>query len=398
MIVMSYVFADVCSSISRIGSPARTTISGETPKRRSFPASLSSASRNGFSSSGLSEIPSNVVSALVGPATSPATMTGLSAGSVPSLQIRIRIRLEFVSRDEGVDDDGGADERQRHKSEPDFWAREILGRNRADLRADGSPGVHDERDQNVDVASEGVAECSVAGRDDDLEKIGTHREMGWNTEDINQHRHADVARAATQKTTKQTADERNHDDHPKRDRFYAGGRQRNHWPDFQTLDRLGPMAEGRFVSLRRRAGRLAAWTAFLLKLQCPPGFPDYEAGDAHVDGNRHHADDEVHVAGALQHLDDLRANLGAPHRSNGHDQSQLQVDIAEGPVPLRRHHRLAHDMGEIRADSKIPVQADSPERGSRDETASHAEKSPQHSDEEPDRHEVDGADVGVGDR
>src|SRR5205085_8201683 len=152
MIVMSYAFVLVCSSISRIGSPDRTTVSGEIPKRRSFSASLSSASRNGFSSAGVSKIPSNVVSALVGAATRPATKTGLSAGSEPSLQIRIRIRLELVSGEEGVNDDGGADQRQWHESEPDLGTGEILGRDRADLRTNRGAGVHDERDQNIDVA------------------------------------------------------------------------------------------------------------------------------------------------------------------------------------------------------------------------------------------------------
>src|SRR3954463_12396531 len=163
MIVMSYAFAFVCSRISRIGSPPRTTSSGETLKRRSFSASLSSAWRNGFSSCGVSKIPSRVVSDLVGAATNPATMTGLSAGSVPSLQIRIRIRLEFVSGEEGVNDDGRADQRQRDKGEPDFGAGEILGRDRSDLRANRRSGMHDEGDQNIDVAFERVTERSIAG-------------------------------------------------------------------------------------------------------------------------------------------------------------------------------------------------------------------------------------------
>ena len=81
-----------------------------------------------------------------------------------------------------------------------------------------------------------VAESSVAGRDDDLEKIGADREMRRNSENVNQHRHADVAGAAAEKSAEQSADKRDENDDPERDRFHAGGRQRNHRPEFQALD------------------------------------------------------------------------------------------------------------------------------------------------------------------
>src|SRR2546421_3157755 len=163
MIVMSYRFACVCSRISRMGSPARTTSSGEIANWRNFSASFSSASRSGFSSAEVSAIPSKVVSALVGAATSPARRTGLSAGSVPSLQIRMRISLEFVAGHERINDNSRSNQRQWDKGEPNFRARKILGRDGADLGADRRSGVHHQRDQDIDVALDGVAEGPIAG-------------------------------------------------------------------------------------------------------------------------------------------------------------------------------------------------------------------------------------------
>src|SRR5205085_9820300 len=111
----------------------RSTSCGDTPKRRSFAASLASAERNGGSAPDNSTMPSSVVSALVGAATRPPSRIGLSAGSVPALQIRMRMRLKFVAGHHRVNDNGRADQRQRHESQADFGAGKILRRDRADL-------------------------------------------------------------------------------------------------------------------------------------------------------------------------------------------------------------------------------------------------------------------------
>ena len=63
------------------------------------------------------------------------------------------------------------------------------------------------------------------------------------------------------------------------------------------------------------------------------------------------------VARAFQHLDQLRADFRAADRADGHDQAKLQIDIAQRPMPFRRHDRFADDVGEIGADGEIPVQA-----------------------------------------
>src|SRR6266404_4769870 len=109
-------------------------------------------------------MPSSVVSAWSGPASDAPSFVALSAAGIPSLQIKIFMaKLQFVTGHECVNDNGGADQRQWHEGEPDFRTGEILRRNRADLSADGSAGVHDERDQNIDVAFDRMAEGSIAG-------------------------------------------------------------------------------------------------------------------------------------------------------------------------------------------------------------------------------------------
>ncbi len=57
-----------------------------------------------------------------------------------------------MSGKKSVNDDGCADQRQRDKSESDFRAGEILRCERADLCANGRAGVHDQRDQDIDIA------------------------------------------------------------------------------------------------------------------------------------------------------------------------------------------------------------------------------------------------------
>src|SRR6266436_7582486 len=103
-------------------------------------------------------MPSSVVSAWSGPASDAPNRVALSAAGIPSLQIKIFMaKLQFGTGHERVNNDYGADQRERHEGEPNFRTGEILRRNRADLRANGGPGVHNERDQNVDVAFDRMA-------------------------------------------------------------------------------------------------------------------------------------------------------------------------------------------------------------------------------------------------
>src|SRR5204863_3462625 len=100
---------------------------------------------------------------------------------------------------------GGADEWQRHECEPDFRPGKILGGDGADLRPNGSAGMHDQCDQDIDIAFDRVTESAVAGGDDNLEKVGPNREMRRNSQEINHHGHADVTRASSEKTAEQSA-------------------------------------------------------------------------------------------------------------------------------------------------------------------------------------------------
>src|SRR5207237_7325468 len=112
-----------------------------------------------------------------------------------------------------------------------------------------------------------MAERAVARGDDDLEKIGPDCEMRWNSEDVNHHRHSDVTGATAEETAEQAADEGDQDDDPKRDRFHAGSRERDHRPKAQPLDRCGPVADRRLVLFRGGPRCFAASTTAPLVLK-----------------------------------------------------------------------------------------------------------------------------------
>src|SRR6267143_5640208 len=102
------------------------------------------------------------------------------------------LHLQFVAADHCINDNGCADQRQWNESEPNFRAGKILRRDGADLRADGCASVHNQRDQDVDVAFYCVAECAVAGGDDDLEKISTYCKMSGNSQHVDHGWHSNV--------------------------------------------------------------------------------------------------------------------------------------------------------------------------------------------------------------
>ena len=91
-----------------------------------------------------------------------------SGAAVPRLANAVAFKvfmaeLQFMACEKRVNDNGRADQWQRHEREPDFRAGKILSRNRADLRAYRSAGVHHERDQNINVAFDRVGKSSIAG-------------------------------------------------------------------------------------------------------------------------------------------------------------------------------------------------------------------------------------------
>src|ERR1039457_365495 len=147
-----------------------------------------------------STMPRMDVSAWHAAAINAPNRTAFSAWLEPSLQKRIFmgvvILFEMVARDQAIDDQAGTEERQRHEREPDAHAVKILGQGRADLRADGCARVHDQRDEDVHVAFEGVGERSIAGGNHDLEQISSDGDMRGHAENVHHRRHANVARAA----------------------------------------------------------------------------------------------------------------------------------------------------------------------------------------------------------
>ena len=97
-------------------------------------------------------------------------------------------------------------------------------------------------------------------------------------------------------------------------------------------------------------------------------------------------------------LDELRADLRARDRADGHDQSETQVDISERAMTFCRHDRFADDVREIRADSKIPVQSNRAQRRPGNETPANSEKTAEDSNQKTNDREINRADLRVGDR
>src|SRR5437588_12773883 len=67
-------------------------------------------------------------------------------------------------------------------------------------------------------------------------------------------------------------------------------------------------------------------------------------------------------------------------------------------MTLRCHHRFADDVGQIGADSKIPVYAGEAQRWSGNKTSAHAEEPTETADDEADHDETDRINVRPGDR
>jgi hypothetical protein len=96
-----------------------------------------------------------------------------------------------------------------------------------------------------------MAQCAVTGRDDDLEQIGAHRQMGGNSEHIHHRWHPDVTGASAEKAAKQSADKRDRYDYPKRN-GHTGDWQLDHGRKVQPLNTARDVLESRFVLFRAR--------------------------------------------------------------------------------------------------------------------------------------------------
>src|SRR4051794_21846080 len=158
--------------------------------------------------------------------------------------------LELVPSQERVKDDGHSDQRQRHKSEPDFRAGEILSSYHTDLGADDCASVHNQCDQNIHVPLDCVSKRSVTGRDYDLKKVRSDSQMSGNAEHVNHRRHSDVACAAAEKPAEKSTNKRDQKYDPERNFLYTRRGQAYHWPNSDLLNLFRDWLESRMVCFR----------------------------------------------------------------------------------------------------------------------------------------------------
>src|SRR5258708_6521527 len=100
-------------------------------------------------------MPSKVTSAWQAPAIVAPSRTARSACSEPSLQINILMPLASfcgVSGQKAVEHEARSNQGKGDKSHANAQTAEILGQSGADLRAERRPGVHNQSDQDIDVA------------------------------------------------------------------------------------------------------------------------------------------------------------------------------------------------------------------------------------------------------
>src|SRR5881394_4452450 len=128
-----------------------------------------------FDSPAASMIPSKVTSAWQPAAIAAPSLIALSACSEPSLQINIFIFKTFpdysfsrMSAQQPMNDNHRPDQWKRNKGHADARPDKKLRAGGPDLRANGSAGVHDQRNQNIHIAFERVTDRAVAGRDNYL--------------------------------------------------------------------------------------------------------------------------------------------------------------------------------------------------------------------------------------
>ena len=126
--------------------------------------------------------------------------------------------------------------------------------------------------------------------------------------------------------------------------------------------------------------------------------PNHKNRNGNINRNGNNAHHQIDVAGAFEYFDELRADLGARDGAASHDQTEPQIDVAQRPVPLRRHDRFSHDVRQIGSDREVPIQPDRAQGRPGDEASAHSEKAAQNADEKSHDGEINRTDVGIGDR
>src|SRR6266571_1343863 len=115
------------------------------------------------------------------------------------------VSLELSSSKQSVNDQARTDERQRHKGQPNPRSHKMLGQGRPNLRADCGARMHDQSDHDIHVALEGMAQRSIAGGDHNFKKVCADSDVRGDTKYVNQRRHANVSRAASEESTEDSS-------------------------------------------------------------------------------------------------------------------------------------------------------------------------------------------------
>ena len=323
---------------------------------------------------------------------------GFEAGSLrDSYFVIVYDEVSFggMAGHEAVDDDDDADNRKWNKCHADAGAAKELSQRGPDLRADGRAGVHDERDKNIDVAFEGVGYGSVAGGNDNFEEIGANGDVCRNAQQVDETRHADVARAAAEETAEKSADECDREDCPQGDAFNAGDGKADVRRDADAMNAAGNVRGGGGVAFGGMLAFAAFARRFAVAMQAN-GFetlPGHETGNADQDHDKSNSDGEVDMGGALKPLDELSAGFNAGDGAQHHDAPKFHIDVAQGAMLARRDYGFANDVSEIGADDEVHGDADGIKSGSGNKTSANAEEPTQDADDEANTNQIGGSDV-----
>src|SRR3954463_11263158 len=126
--------------------------------------------------------------------------------------------------------------------------------------------------------------------------------------------------------------------------------------------------------------------------------PKHKNRYADIHNNGDPANDGVHVACALQCLNDLCATFGAADCPHGHDHSELQIDVAKRAMFSCCDNRFANNVRQVRSDCIIPIHSHQPQRWTCNETSADPKKAAQNPNYKANNDQIKGIDVSVGDR
>src|ERR1700740_2395182 len=107
--------------------------------------------------------------------------------------------------------------------------------------------------------------------------------MCWNAQNVHHGRHPDVTGAASQEAAEYSADERDKQDCPERNRLNAGMRQADYWQKFDSLDFFRKGIDSRKILSFRLVGISGAAFSGPRAQRYPtlPGAENRDSGEDH---------------------------------------------------------------------------------------------------------------------